>query len=484
MTGISEIIIAEQDGFFFKKNFKWSDISNFSVIAGINGSGKTKLLNYISKRRDFNQEHLIRYVDIDYKPPLEKHANVIENQYQYRHLEENGKYYALDKTGAKHDWDYDKNNFINNGVIGKIDYAILGQIINERKAFNNDIDSLEAEIFRRRKYKKTNIIFDLLPSDLKDDKPWDRIDRILNDFGLFIRVDRTNLAGGLEFIRKTTEVEITLEMKDLSSGERVAFAVALWTWGNSSRQRTDILLVDEFDAHLNPSIAKQFVLVIKKYFIDLGVQVIMTTHNPSTIVYAKESEAKTIWMCDGLIEPNMEYSDIIKELSNGLIDIHDMEKDLQLLIKNSKKCVLYTEGKTDEKHILSAIKALKMEEDFKDIFIFGCTGAQTVPRFMQMPTNQEKQIVLFDSDKEGREVFKKIEQNESLKERMKKKKLKRLFVSCKRDKCIENLFEDSVGANKGKAVLANFMSIETNQTEENFKKFKPLLSKIHKIANL
>jgi len=43
------------------------------------------------------------------------------------------------------------------------------------------------------------------------------------------------------------------------------------------------------------------------------------------------------------------------------------------LIKNSKKCVLYTEGKTDKKHILRAIKALKMVEDFKDIFIFGCT---------------------------------------------------------------------------------------------------------------
>jgi hypothetical protein len=111
-------------------------------------------------------------------------------------------------------------------------------------------------------------------------------------------------------------------------------------------------------------------------------------------------------------------------------------------------------------------------------------GAQAVPTFMEMPTNQEKQIALFDSDKEGREVFKKIEQNESLKERMKKKKLKRLFISCKRDKCIEKLFKDSVRANKGKALLANFMSREVNQAEENFKKFKPLLSKIHKIANL
>lgn len=86
MTKIKSITIDAQEGFFSKKDFKWLDISGFSVIAGVNGSGKTKLLDWISKNRIFNQKHLIRYVDINYKPPLEKYANVIESQYHYKIL--------------------------------------------------------------------------------------------------------------------------------------------------------------------------------------------------------------------------------------------------------------------------------------------------------------------------------------------------------------------------------------------------------------
>ena len=481
MTKIASITITEQEGFFSKKDFKWSDISDFSVIAGVNGSGKTKLLDWISKNRIFNQKHLIRYVDINYKPPLEKHANVIESQYHYKHFEENGKYYAIEKTGAKHDWDSDKNNFINNDVIRKIDYAILDQIIRERKKFNNNISEIKSELSKREKYAQTNNIHDLLPSDVRNDKPWDRVDRILKDFGLFIRLNRENLNGELGFIR--TDSGTSLEMKDLSSGEAIAFATALWTWGNSSGQKTDLLLIDEFDAHLNPSIAEQFISVIKKYFVELGVQVIMTTHNPSTIVYAKKFNAKTIWMTAGTININMEYDDIVRELSNGLIDVHDLEENLQLLITNTHKKVLYTEGKTDAKHIKSAIKALNMEKQFENIFIFGCTGVKHIPIFMKMPTDQEWQLALFDSDKAGREIFKKVKQDESFQKKLKAKKLKLLFISCRRDKEIEDLFEDRIRANKGKSALANFMSEDINQTEENFKNFKPILNKIHKIVN-
>ncbi len=478
MTKITSITISEQEGFFSKKDFQWSDISNFSVIAGINGSGKTKLLDWISKNRSFNQKHLIRYVDINYKTPLDKHANVIESKYRFKHFEENGKYYAIEKTGAKHDWDSDKNNFINNGVISKIDYAILDEIIRERKRFNSSIHEIKSELTKREKYDKTNSISDLLPSNVTDDKPWDRIDRILNDFGLYIRLNRENLNGELGFIR--TDSGTPLEMKDLSSGEAIAFAIALWTWGNSSKQKTDLLLIDEFDAHLNPSIAEQFISVVKKYFVDLGVQVIMTTHNPSTIVYAKKSGAKTIWMSDGRININVEYDDIVRELSNGLIDVHDFEEKLQLLITNPNKRVLYTEGKTDEQHIKSAIRALKMEKQFENIFIFGGTGVKHIPIFMKMPTDQEYQIALFDSDKAGREIFKKVKQDEYFQKKLKTKKLKLLFVSSRRDKEIEDLFEDKIRAKKGKTALANYMSEEINQTEENFEKFRPILNKIYK----
>ncbi len=161
-------------------------------------------------------------------------------------------------------------------------------MVKDRKIFQNNTVDIRRKLDRADKYKITFDIKELLPVNKNDDQPWNRIDRILNAFGLLIRVDRMNLIADLEFLRRSKlgSIETTLEMKDLSSGEKVAFALALWTWGNSKGQKTDILLVDEFDAHLNPSIAEKYIGIIKEYFVDLGVQVIMTTHNPSTVAYA------------------------------------------------------------------------------------------------------------------------------------------------------------------------------------------------------
>jgi DNA repair ATPase RecN len=234
-----------------------------------------------------------------------------------------------------------------------LDYSIIDGIIKERKKITDDIIACRNELDRLVLYKKNFKIDDLLPANKEDDQPWDRIDRILNAFGLLIRVDRMNLNAGLEFLRFTpsNNSETLLEIKQLSSGEKVAFALALWTWGNSKGQKTDILLIDEFDAHLNPSIAEKFIAVIKEYFVNLGVQVIMTTHNPSTVAYAKSAGADIIWMVDGLIDAEVTYENIIRDLSNGLIDINYLTEEMHLLIENRERCVIYTEGKTDRTHI-------------------------------------------------------------------------------------------------------------------------------------
>ena len=44
---IKKIEISDNYEFFRGKNFVWNDIPDFAVITGINGSGKTKLLNWI-----------------------------------------------------------------------------------------------------------------------------------------------------------------------------------------------------------------------------------------------------------------------------------------------------------------------------------------------------------------------------------------------------------------------------------------------------
>lgn len=478
MVKISTIEINNEKGFFAEKQFVWSDIGLFSIITGINGSGKTQLLKYIANSDDLNRNCLIRYIDVNYRPPLEKHANEIENRFNHSLSTEEERYYATDKTGQRNDWTDSKVNFKNNSTIANLDWAIIDSLIKVRKKFNNNNTFIRNELLKIDNYEKTYHIPDLLPIDKNDDEPWDRIDRILNAFGLFIRLDRKNLNAGLGFLRRPQlkKIETSLEMSNLSSGEMQAFALALWTWGNSKGQKTDVLVIDEFDAHLNPSLAENFMNVIKEYFIDLGVQVIMTTHQPSTVAFAKKIKAEIIWMDDGIINREMAYENIIRILSNGLIDINYLLEDMDLLLINRHKIVIFTEGKTDKLHLKNAIKALGKQSDFENYFILGCSGADTVPFFMSLQTGQSKRIALLDHDDKGKQVYKKILENPELRSKIENKSSAVFFVSEQDNKVIEDLYEDEHRTIQNKEKFALHMSKQTDRSY--FINFIPLLDQL------
>lgn len=487
MVKIPEIIITDAAaGYFVEKKFLWSSITPFSVITGINGSGKTKLLEHVANSHHYTNSCLIRYIDVYYKPPLQKHANELAAGYSQSLLNEDGKYYGVTKDGQRTDRISSMNHFKNSNVLATLDYAIIDNIVKDRKIFQNNTTQIRDELDRTDKYITTFDIKDLLPTSKNNDQPWDRIDRILSAFGLLIRIDRMNLIAGLEFLRrsKSSLSETTLEMKDLSSGEKVAFALALWTWGNSKGQKTDILLVDEFDAHLNPSIAEKYIGIIKEYFVDLGVQVIMTTHNPSTVAYANGAGADIIWMEDGVIDSEMGYENIIQVLSNGLIDINYLTEEIQLLIQNKDRCVIYTEGKTDQKHIESAILALGRQNEFEKYYVFGCTGADTAPFFAGLQTGQHKRIVLLDSDEKGKKVFQKIMDQPDLMEKINQGKLAVIFVSPEDDKVIEDLFDSKLHMPiTSKVKFAARMALPVHQTAINFANFTSLLDKLLSFSN-
>ena len=498
---IKAIEIKEDTGFFSNKNFVLNDITNFSVIAGINGSGKTKLLEYISK--NYNQNTILRYIKVGYQLQGDLSVNEINQKTHY-------KSFNINKTNADGNIVFvDKNNDesflhksnISGMIIENLDYSIMLNIIEKRKTWNSTTlaECIYSERILLDKLKTTesyqDIMKKLLPEEPKNDEPWERIDRIFQDCNLQIRIDRANLNACVEFIKYPDDK--LLKISDLSSGEKVAFTLALWTWGSTTGQKTEVLLIDEFDAHLNPSIAEKFIEIIQKYFVDYGVQVFMTTHNPSTIVYAKQKGAQILWMEDGKINKTKEYPEIVNDLSNGLIDILDLEKEVQLIIQSNKTRVVYTEGKTDKTHIENAIEKLDMTDEFKGIYIFGSTGASTVKTFIKnlmitIPTNQDIKIALYDTDKEGKKQAKSL-QDELLNAKI-------CFVSKEDNKEIEDLFDEKLLkeqiaslfkkdlskkdlTKEEKKTLKNFMAENKELTEDNYAGFKPLLEKILTLSN-
>jgi energy-coupling factor transporter ATP-binding protein EcfA2 len=76
---------------------------------------------------------------------------------------------------------------------------------------------------------------------------------------------------------------------ELSSGEQVIARSMLWAFNGRLGENYKLLLLDEPDAHLHPSMSRLLIGALNEYIVNrMGIQVIMTTHHPSTVALAPE----------------------------------------------------------------------------------------------------------------------------------------------------------------------------------------------------
>ncbi|GFM49633.1 hypothetical protein PSCICE_09000 [Pseudomonas cichorii] len=126
--------------------------------------------------------------------------------------------------------------------------------------------------------------------------PWDFVNQILEESSLNFRVDSPPLhdIGTYEpKLRKVTS-DVEMRFQDLSSGEKVLLSFALCLYNSREVRQTKsfprLLLLDEVDAPLHPSMAASLLSTIQNVLVkDKNVSVIMTTHSPSTVALAPEN---------------------------------------------------------------------------------------------------------------------------------------------------------------------------------------------------
>lgn len=125
--------------------------------------------------------------------------------------------------------------------------------------------------------------------------PWDFVNRILNVCELDFRVNSPPLHETSSFEPKLNKLSSDIEMKfaDLSSGEKVLMSFALCLYNASDTRQKNrfprLLLLDEVDAPLHPSMVVSLLNTIREVLVDgEGISVILTTHSPSTVALASE----------------------------------------------------------------------------------------------------------------------------------------------------------------------------------------------------
>ena len=196
-------------------------------------------------------------------------------------------------------------------------------------------------------------------------KPWDEINQILRDHSFKFTIHYECLKGGNkpEICLFKEGIPDAISIKRLSSGEKMILDVMAWKFYHFGLRsvdtdlyqmtKTQLILLDEPDAHFDPKLCEQFYNIIHKELVkNKGIQVIMTTHRIDTVKLAPEGTVFHIDEKDGKrhIQPIAQRAAIavltnnkfaVVENTNYVLTENDDDQDFYDIIYQKFKATLH-----------------------------------------------------------------------------------------------------------------------------------------------
>jgi predicted ATPase len=224
-------------------------------------------------------------------------------------------------------------------------------------------------------YKKKLVISGLAKKDggeelteetlnkLEQQSPWIFVNNMFKVFGLphvitfpeFTASDLIN-SQSVPFQVKLNIDGDEMDFDDLSSGEKILCALAITVYQDNKSIFPDLLLLDEVDASLHPSMIKNLLSVVYDIFMKNGCKVIMATHSPTTVAIVEEGTLFEIQK--GKVAEKVKkiaQTTAIDILSEGVMTLEKGLKIFDAIFL--KDLTIISEGKNQE-HIKKAIKIL------------------------------------------------------------------------------------------------------------------------------
>jgi len=238
---------------------------------------------------------------------------------------------------------------------------------------------------------------------LHGEKPWDLINRILEKFNsLQYKVNSpegTDIFANFKLMLTHVEKGVEIDFSALSSGEKILMALVASVYKSTGdKSFPDVLLLDEVDASLHPSMMKNMLDVIKDIFLDHGVTVILVTHSPTTIALAPE---EAIYVVNRSGKNRIEKKSKQEALSILTQGFATLEEGLRLFDEVAKsKITLISEGK----NTLLLSKALEIN-GINDVYILagveemsGKNQLKTLFDFFSKTIHTNKVLFVWDCD--------------------------------------------------------------------------------------
>ncbi len=294
---------------------EWTPNENLSVITGINGIGKTQILDYIatSLKQDghrfiyikssfvpnfrsigflgeLTNEFITRFknskhqylFEVDMAMGIDNQSHLVREKFRQKVLSDIKKIYYY--THKIDDLNKIKQHSDFKQVVIDIVNGMPIQFMPETLTSNDVVSILDT-------------VFEVYKSRNKESEALAEINNALISF----KHEAYRPGNRLAFRKKGTENE-KIDPEKFSSGEKLILTILALKYsqsgfptldGNAQHgdQQVNFILLDEPDKHFHPKFIKELYTVIKDTFIkNLQIQVIFTTHNPSTVALADDRE--------------------------------------------------------------------------------------------------------------------------------------------------------------------------------------------------
>lgn len=313
-------IVPNGPGYKSIQSLTWEGVPEFAIVTGRNGSGKTQLLEVLAyhftgtrpQQGSVGLKVSVQNIQIDadevgFVPSSGRFSGGSSASIaQMKDLRSNLYQHAINRRSFPHDpaqtararrtekrlagrnWQTETNS---------------GQIGLDEDEFNDllvdvDVSSSLATIFVAHRIKMLEALERGAPGVAKSGgplgpAPWDVVNESLKVAGFPYQVVsplEVGILDNYELRLRDQSGQIEIRPADLSSGEQVLLQLNLWLFSSGKEGVfPKLLLLDEPDAHLHPSMTVQFLDVISEVLVRKhGVRVIMTTHSPSTVALAPE----------------------------------------------------------------------------------------------------------------------------------------------------------------------------------------------------
>jgi len=231
------------------------------VLAGVNGSGKTAILEAIAGLKKVNGLKL---------------ETIINNK--KRSFDSNSTGLAIGGDGVKQFW-------YNDEIKNKIFY------------FSYQIDLIHIKNFLPEYIQKLVFEYDIKASEIYK-KIKENINDIFKDLNLNIEFDSRDGKGNLFFKHKITK-EIFL-IDELSSGEKTLISEILFLYLKNIKDK--VILIDEPELSLHPTWQGKILKLYESYAKNNNCQIIIATHSPLILGSAKNEYLRILYFEDNKVK--------------------------------------------------------------------------------------------------------------------------------------------------------------------------------------